>query len=64
MTGGFATRMRVVPQRQPPSHGSFQLSIAISFARLYGPFVAGPDDKRLYREFASDVSMTAAGLEA
>jgi hypothetical protein len=64
MTGGFVTRMRVAPQRQPPSHGSFQLSITTSCARCYGPFMAEPDDKRLYSEFARAVNMTAAELEA
>src|SRR3569623_1753223 len=33
--GGLVTRIRVRRQRQAPSQGSVQLSIAISFARLY-----------------------------
>jgi hypothetical protein len=63
-TGGFVTRMRVVPQRQAPSHGSFQLSIVTSIDLRYRTVMAELDRARIYRDFARTVNMHVAELEA
>jgi hypothetical protein len=62
--GGLVTLIRMAPQRQPPSQGSFQSSIATSFACLYVLCMAQPDNADIYREFARAVNMNAAELEA
>jgi hypothetical protein len=62
--GGFVTRIRVSPQRQPPSQGRFQSVIATSFSGRYGAPMATPDYGRIYREFRSAVNMDAAELAA